>query len=74
MRTTLNLEPDVLAAARKIATARSISLGKALSDLARRGLQVAAPRGRKGAFPVFEVPKGAPPMTLEAVKQDEDEA
>ena len=74
MRTTVNLEADVLSAAKKIATARSVSLGKALSDLARRGLEAARPGGRKSGFPVFDVPRGAAPLTLEDVKRDEDEA
>jgi len=77
MRTTLNLEPDVLAAARKMASARAVSLGKAVSDLIRRGLDAGAYAGPKGAaraFPVFEVARGAPPLTLEDVKRDEDEA
>jgi hypothetical protein len=78
MRTTLNLEPDVLAAARKLASARAVSLGKAVSDLIRRGLDTGAsagsPKGAGRAFPVFEVARGAPPLTLEDVKRDEDEA
>ena len=77
MRTTLNLEPDVLAAARKLASAREVSLGKAVSDLIRRALDAGAPTGSKrsgSAFPVFEVARGAPPLTLEDVKRDEDEA
>ena len=77
MRTTLNLEPDVLAAARKLASAREVSLGKAVSDLIRRALDGGAPTGSKRsrrAFPVFEVARGAPPLTLEDVKRDEDEA
>lgn len=77
MRTTLNLEPDVLAAARKIAGARGVPLGKAVSDLVRRGLDAGAPAGAKGparAFPVFEVGRGVAPLTLEDVKRDEDEA
>ena len=77
MRTTLNLEPDVLAAARKIATARAVSLGKAVSDLIRRGLDAATaagPKGSKRAFPVFPVERGAAPLTLEDVRRDEDEA
>ena len=39
MRTTLSLEPDVFAAARKLAEARSESIGKVVSDLMRRGLK-----------------------------------
>ena len=78
MRTTLNLEPDVLAAARKVAGARAVSLGKAVSDLIRRGLDAAASagapaKGPKRAFPVVHVAPGAPPLTLEDVQRGEDE-
>lgn len=38
MRTTLDLDESVLAAARSLASARHISLGAAVSELARRGL------------------------------------
>ena len=72
MRTTVTLDPDVLAAARRLARARSISLGAALSELARRGLEQDRPAGEEG-FPVFQVPPGARPITLEDVKRLEDE-
>lgn len=74
MRTTVNLEPDVVIAAKKIAAARSVTLGKALSELARRGLESGHPTRRKAGFPVFTVPRGSGPLTLERVKRDEDEA
>lgn len=38
MRTTLDLDDTVLAAARSLARARGTSLGEAVSELARRGL------------------------------------
>ena len=38
MRTTLDLDDTVLAAARSLARSRRISLGDAVSELARRGL------------------------------------
>lgn len=73
MRTTLNLDPEVLSAARRIAAARSQSLGQAISDLVRRGLEVRAETTARRGFPVFTVPKGAAPISLEDVKRDEDE-
>lgn len=39
MRTTLDIDDTVLAAARSLARARKTSLGEAVSELARRGLQ-----------------------------------
>ena len=73
MRTTLTLDPDILQAARSLARAKAISLGAAVSELARRGLeqaQVEAP----GTLPRFHAPPGARVITLEDVKQIEDEA
>ncbi len=40
MRTTLDIEDAILAAARSLARARGISLGAAVSELARRGLGI----------------------------------
>jgi hypothetical protein len=67
MRTTVDLDSDVLQAARSLARAQGRSLGRVLSDLARRGL---APRKetRRGGFPVFRVSPDAAPLTSEAVR------
>lgn len=75
MRTTLTIDDDLLAAARALARAKSESVGRVLSDLARRGLS-ATPRvakNGKGMVPVFDVPPGAHPITLDDVKKLEDE-
>jgi hypothetical protein len=76
MRTTVTIDDDLLAAARSLAQAESVSVGKAISALARRGLE-ATPRVRKGrggaGFPTFSVPQGAHPITLEDVRKAEDE-
>lgn len=42
MRTTVDLDDTVVAAARSLARARGISLGAAISELALRGLTAAA--------------------------------
>ena len=73
MRTTLSLDPEVLSAARKIATARSQSLGEVISELARRGLAGRAKTTSRKGFPVFQVSKDAPPLTLDDIRRDEDE-
>ncbi|OGV62960.1 MAG: hypothetical protein A2498_05750 [Lentisphaerae bacterium RIFOXYC12_FULL_60_16] len=77
MRTTLTIDNDLLAAARSLARARSLTLGQALSELARRGLSATARlnKGRRGTgFPVFTVPRDAHRITLEDVHRAEDEA
>jgi hypothetical protein len=60
MRTTLDVANDVLDAARALAVARRISVGAALSELARRGVAARTPLGVRNGFPVFQVPAGTP--------------
>jgi hypothetical protein len=55
MRTTLDIEPDVLDLARSLAEARRISVGKALSLLARKGAQSHTPLGERNGFCIFPV-------------------
>jgi hypothetical protein len=73
MRTTLTLDPDIMSAARQIAAARSKSIGEVISDLARRGLEARAKVGTRQGFPVFQVSKGAAPLTPDDVRRDEDD-
>ena len=78
MRTTLNLDPQLLNTAKRLAASRSVALGDIISELANKGLEaesVAQSRAavkRKSGFPVFKSAKGAPLISLEDVKQDED--
>jgi hypothetical protein len=58
MRTTLEVEDDVLQAAKEIARREGITMGKALSMLARKGLAAPAKGAGKrglirGGIPVF---------------------
>lgn len=70
MRTTLDIDDSVLAAAKEIAMATGSSAGAVISELARKGLaRVSDSPGRtKSGFPVFEVPADAPPLTSATVK------
>jgi hypothetical protein len=67
-RTTLTLDDDVLAAAKRYAKSRSISLGEAVTDLVRRG--VAARRGVRqvNRLLVFDLPPESPRITPQQVK------
>ena len=61
MRTTLELDDVVVAAARAKAAADGTSLGRAVSELARRGLSAgAAPHSSPAAPAEFPVLRGAP--------------
>ena len=72
MRTTLDLDQSVLVAARALARDESISLGAAVSELARRGLRAASsPIATRAGFPVLPDSEG-PPITLELVNSHRD--
>ncbi|HZU46243.1 MAG TPA: antitoxin [Mycobacterium sp.] len=71
MRTTLDIDDAVLAAARAIAQAEKRSLGAVISELARRGL-VPAQRSSE-EFPLFSVSENAPPITADMVDRALDE-
>jgi hypothetical protein len=73
MRTTLNLDEDIVRAAKSIARQRAKPLGKVISDLARQGMQLARATTRRGDLPVFDVDPQERPLTLEDVKRIEDE-
>jgi hypothetical protein len=68
VRTTLTLDDDVLAEAARRAELLHVSLGKAVSDLARRGLSVAPPVREVNGLVVFDPPDGSPPITARKVK------
>ena len=74
MRTTLNVADDVLEVAKEMAYIRQISVGEAVSMLARRGMNV--PVGTRkdpvsGLF-VFDVPDDAPELTQEMVERAQE--
>ena len=74
MRTTLTIDDDLLQAAKALANQEHISVGEAASILMRKGLKgQVRMRPGKSAFPVFDIAEDARPITLEAVKQAEDE-
>ena len=72
MRTTLNLDDDVIAAARELAAGERRSLGSVISELARRGLTPAQIEAEDG-LPVIRVPASTPPITPEMVRRALDE-
>jgi hypothetical protein len=73
MRTTVNLPDDVYEIARSIASAKRISMGEALAELIRRGLEPASRRDDEPGFPRFPVSKHAAPITLEQTLDAEDQ-
>jgi hypothetical protein len=73
VRTTLDLEEDVLLAAKEIARRRGLTMGKVLSDLARQALTREASGAVRNGVPLFPVQPGAGVVTLELVNQLRDE-
>lgn len=72
MRTTLDIDDDVLVAARELAAGERRSLGAVISDLVRRGLTPARVEAT-GPLPVIHVPAGTPAITPEMVRRAIDE-
>jgi hypothetical protein len=73
MRTTVDLEEDVLLAAKEIARQRVMTVGQVLSDLARQALTRRIPVSTKHGLPVFPVQADAGVVTLELVNRLRDE-
>ena len=73
MRTTLDLDLDVLQAAKEIGASRGLSAGQVVSELVRKAL--ASPKSAKvrNGVPLLSRKAGAPPLTMAAVNQLRDE-
>ncbi|MCY3728001.1 MAG: hypothetical protein OXF97_03250 [Nitrospira sp.] len=67
MRTTVTIDNDVLAVARALAQRNGTSLGRAISDLARRGFRSAPAAMEQGEGAVFAAASDADPITSEDV-------
>ncbi len=74
MRTTLDIEDDVLQAAKELAQRDGGTAGRVISDLARRGLNAPAPKrrpGPRGGVPLL--PSRGEIVTLQHVQGIRDE-
>ncbi len=74
MRTTINIDDDLVKVARSIARERGISLGQAVSVLIRRGLGSKVEYSLKNGLPVFSVAEDSRRITPEDVASVEDDA
>jgi hypothetical protein len=74
MRTTLDLDDDVLQAAKEIGALRRLSAGQVVSQLVRKALQ--ADRSERSAtrngVPLLARAAGSPPLTMAAVNRLRD--
>jgi hypothetical protein len=73
MRTTLDIDADILGIAKELAHQQKTSAGKVLSNLARQALKPRkAPKFRNGIM-LLERRPGSPPVTMELVNRLRDE-
>lgn len=73
VRTTLDIDDDVLLAVKEIALANGLTAGKVLSGLARKGLQPSRRTAKvRNGVPVIAARPGDPPMTMEMVNELRD--
>lgn len=73
MRTTLDLELDVLQAAKEIGRARGMSAGQVISELVRKALASSSKAKVRNGVPMLSRKAGSPPMTMAAVNRLRDE-
>ena len=73
MRTTLNIDVDILMAGKEIAIQKGISVGRALSDLARQALTRESTTHTRNGVPFLPLQEDASVVTLELVNRLRDE-
>ena len=74
MRTTLDIDPDVLQAAKELADHRGTTAGKVLSELARKALEPKTRATLRNGVPLLRRrPSGSPKPTLALVNRLRDE-
>jgi hypothetical protein len=69
MRTTLNLDDDVLELLKDYAENRSVALGKAASELVRRGLEAPVQTRMVNGFHAVVLPVNSQKVTSEKITQ-----
>lgn len=74
VRTTLDIDDDVLLAARELAASRSTTVGRVLSALARNALEPNGPAKVRNGVPLLpRRPKGSVRPTMALVNRFRDE-
>jgi hypothetical protein len=73
VRTTLDIDDDVLQAAKELAVARRKTTGQVLSELAREALEPKQTFTLRNGVPVLPHRPGAPRITVEDVERWLDE-
>ena len=73
MRTALAIDDDVLDQVKEYAESRRMSLGKAATDLIRRGISRPAPTHMENGLRVFSRSADSPLITTELIRRLESE-
>ena len=73
MRTTLDIDEDVLIAIKELAGARGVSAGRIVSDLTREALASREPVEIRNGVPLFPKRPDGQVVTLELVNRLRDE-
>jgi hypothetical protein len=75
MRTTLDIDEDVLQAAKELAGTRGVTAGRVLSDLARKALTPTTPipKVRNGVPLLPRRPPGSPILTMKLINELRDD-
>lgn len=69
MRTTINLDDDIASVVKRYAANRSIALGKAVSELVRRGINTTRPTRIVNGLLVVDLPPDSPQVTTSRVRE-----
>ena len=74
VRTTLDLDPDILQAAKELASVNGTTAGRVISDLVRKALEPSdTPRIRNGVPLMPSRGPGAPKVTMQLVNELRDD-
>ena len=69
MRITITLDDDVFDLVKRHAKARSMAMGKVLSELARRGAEAPPKTRTVNGLVVYDLPEDADKVTTEQIKR-----
>ena len=73
MRTRLNVDADLLEAARRLAAGSGQTVSEVICELARRGMELPQPMTRVAGARVFDVPANSKPLSLEDIRRKDSE-
>jgi len=73
MRTTLSIDDDAFRLVKRYAASRSLRLGKAVSELVRRGIAAPVRTRLVNGLHVIDLPADSPKVTTELVRKLEAE-